>query len=112
MTTIDLSNYVNKAAGSTSSTSGILEGATVTVEFEATVNSNAVKAGDGNPNSVELEYSRTPNNESTTIHGPKVPRVYTYEFGILKTDMAGAKTLDGAQFAIAAWTLLLRTRPS
>lgn len=101
VTTIDLSNYVNKAAGSTSSTSGILEGATVTVEFEATVNSNAVKAGDGNPNSVELEYSRTPNNESTTIHGPKVPRVYTYEFGILKTDMAGAKTLDGAQFAIA-----------
>lgn len=101
VTTIDLSNYVNKAAGSTSSTSGILEGATVTVEFEATVNSNAVKAGVGNPNSVELEYSRTPNNESTTIHGPKVPRVYTYEFGILKTDMAGAKTLDGAQFAIA-----------
>lgn len=101
VTTIDLSNYVNKAVGSTSSTDGILEGATVTVEFEAIVNSSAVMAGDGNPNSVELEYSRTPNNESTTIHGPKVPRVYTYEFGILKTDMAGAKTLDGAQFAIA-----------
>lgn len=101
VTTIDLDKYVNKATGSTSSTAGILEGATVTVEFEATVNSSAVKAGLGNPNSVELKYSRTPNNESTTIHGPKVPRVYTYEFGILKTDMAGAKTLDGAQFAIA-----------
>lgn len=101
VTTIDLDKYVNKAADSTSSKDGILEGATVTVEFEATVNSSAVKAGLGNPNSVELEYSRTPNNESTTIHGPKVPRVYTYEFGILKTDMAGAKTLDGAQFAIA-----------
>ena len=101
VTTIDLSNYVNKAAGSTSSTSGILEGATVTVEFEATVNSNAVKAGVGNPNSVELEYSRTPNNVSTKIHGPKAPRVYTYEFGILKTDMAGKAILEGAQFAIA-----------
>lgn len=101
VTTIDLASYVNKAPGSTSSKDGILEGATVTVEFEATVNSSAVKAGLGNPNSVELEYSRTPNNEFTTIHGPKVPRVYTYEFGILKTDMAGAKTLDGAQFAIA-----------
>lgn len=101
VTTIDLDKYVNKAADSTSSKDGILEGATVTVEFEATVNSSAVRAGLGNPNSVELEYSRTPNNESTTIHGPKVPRVYTYEFGILKTDMAGAKTLDGAQFAIA-----------
>lgn len=106
VTTIDLSNYVNKAAGSTSSTSGILEGATVTVEFEATVNSNAVKAGVGNPNSVELEYSRTPNNVSTKIHGPKAPRVYTYEFGILKTDMAGnaiksTDALKGAQFVIA-----------
>lgn len=106
VTTIDLDKYVNKAADSTSSTADILEGATVTVEFEATVNSSAVKTGDGNPNSVELEYSRTPNNVSTTIPGPKVPRVYTYEFGILKTDMAGnaiqsSEALKGARFAIA-----------
>lgn len=101
VTTIDLANYVNKAAGSTSSTDGILEGATVTVEFEATVNSSAVKAGVGNPNSVELEYSRTSDNVSTKISGPEVPRVYTYEFGILKTDMAGKAILEGAQFAIA-----------
>lgn len=102
VTTIDLGKYVNMADGSKSKNDGkILEGYTVVVKFEAIVNSSAVMAGEGNPNSVELEYSRTPNNESTTIHGPKVPRVYTYEFGILKTDMAGAKTLDGAQFAIA-----------
>lgn len=106
VTTIDLSNYVNKAVGSTSSNDGILEGATVTVEFEATVNSSAVKAGVGNPNSVELEYSRTPDNVSTKIPGPEVPRVYTYEFGILKTDMAGnaiksTDALKGAQFVIA-----------
>lgn len=106
VTTIDLSNYVNEAVGSTSSTDGILEGATVTVEFEATVNSSAVKAGVGNPNSVELEYSRTPDNVSTKIPGPEVPRVYTYEFGILKTDMAGnaiksTDALKGAQFVIA-----------
>lgn len=101
VTTIDLSKYVNKAVGSTSSTDGILEDATVTVEFEATVNSSAVKAGVGNPNSVELEYSRTPDNVSTKIPGPEVPRVYTYEFGILKTDMAGKEALSGAKFAIA-----------
>lgn len=131
VTTIDLANYVNKAAGSTSSTDGILEGATVTVEFEATVNSSAVKAGVGNPNSVELEYSRTPDNVSTKISGPEVPRVYTYEFGILKTDMAGKAILEGAQFAIArvntsdntktflkrdaatgAWTELTATTPA
>lgn len=107
VTTIDLSDYVNKASGSTSSTStdGILEGATVTVEFEATVNNDAVIALGGNPNSVELEYSRTPNNDSTKISGPTV-RVYTYDFGILKTDMAGhpigsTKDVNGAQFVIA-----------
>lgn len=100
VTTIDLANYVNKAASSTSSTAGILEGATVTVEFAATVNKDAVIASVGNPNSVELQYSRTPNNDFTKISGPTV-RVYTYDFGILKTDMAGAKVLDGAQFAIA-----------
>lgn len=106
VTTIDLANYVNKATDSTSSSTDILEGATVTVEFEATVNSSAVKAGVGNPNSVELEYSRTPDNVSTKIPGPEVPRVYTYEFGILKTDMAGnaiksTDALKGAQFVIA-----------
>lgn len=105
VTTIDLANYVNKAAGSTSSADGILEGATVTVEFEATVNKDAVIASVGNPNSVELQYSRTPNNDFTKISGPTV-RVYTYDFGILKTDMAGnaiksTDALKGAQFVIA-----------
>lgn len=105
VTTIDLANYVNKAAGSTSSNDGILEGATVTVEFEATVNKDAVIASVGNPNSVELQYSRTPNNDFTKISGPTV-RVYTYDFGILKTDMAGnaiksTDALKGAQFVIA-----------
>lgn len=102
VTTIDLGKYVNMADGSKSKTDGkILEGYTVVVKFEATVNSSAVKAGDGNPNSVELEYSRTPDNVPTKIPGPEVPRVYTYEFGILKTDMAGKEALSGAKFAIA-----------
>lgn len=105
VTTIDLANYVNKAASSTSFTAGILEGATVTVEFAATVNKDAVIASVGNPNSVELAYSRTPDNKFTKISGPEV-RVYTYDFGILKTDMAGnpiksTKDLKGAQFVIA-----------
>lgn len=107
VTTIDLEKYVNMADGSRSKTDGnILEGYTVVVEFEATVNKDAVIASVGNPNSVELEYSRTPDNVSTKIPGPEVPRVYTYEFGILKTDMAGnaiksTDALKGAQFVIA-----------
>lgn len=101
VTTIDLEKYVNMVDGSKSSTDGnILEGYTVVVEFEATVNKDAKIASVGNPNSVELEYSRTPDNKHAKIPGSEV-RVYTYDFGILKTDMAGKKELSGAKFAIA-----------
>lgn len=106
VTTIDLEKYVNMADGSKSKIDGnILEGYDVVVKLKATVNKGAVIASVGNPNSVELEYSRTPENVSTKIPGPEV-RVYTYEFGILKTDMAGnaiqsSKDLKGAQFVIA-----------
>lgn len=102
MTTIDLAKYVNKVAGSTSNTStdGILEGAKVTVEFEATVNSGAIIAGVGNPNTVELAYSRTPSGEKHQVPGHTV-RVYTYDFSIHKTNMAGNEALSGAQFVIA-----------
>lgn len=101
VTTIDLEKYVNMADGSKSKIDGnILEGYDVVVKLKATVNKYAVIASVGNPNSVELEYSRTPENVSTKIPGPEV-RVYTYEFGILKTDMAGKAILEGAQFAIA-----------
>ena len=101
VTTIDLEKYVNMVDGSKSSTDGnILEGYTVVVEFEATVNKDAKIASVGNPNSVELEYSRTPDNVHAKIPGSEV-RVYTYNFGILKTDMAGKKELSGAKFAIA-----------
>lgn len=106
VTTIDLEKYVNMVDGSKSSTDGnILEGYTVVVEFEATVNKDAKIASVGNPNSVELEYSRTPDNVHAKIPGSEV-RVYTYDFGILKTDMAGnaiksTDALKGAQFVIA-----------
>lgn len=106
VTTIDLEKYVNMADGSKSKIDGnILEGYDVVVKLKATVNKGAVIASVGNPNSVELKYSRTPENVSTKIPGPEV-RVYTYEFGILKTDMAGnaiqsSKDLKGAQFVIA-----------
>ncbi len=101
VTTIDMGKYVNIADGSKSKTDGkILEGYTVVVKFDATVNKDAIIASVGNPNSVELEYSHMPDNEFTRIPGPEV-RVYTYEFGILKTDMAGNEALSGAKFAIA-----------
>lgn len=93
VTTVDLAHYVN-------SNDKIVSGATVTVTLTAVVDSDAVIAGAGNPNTVELVYSRTPIGEEHRVPGPTV-RVYTYDFSIHKTNMAGNEALPGAQFAIA-----------
>lgn len=93
VTTVDLAHYVN-------TNDNIASGATVTVTLTAVVDSDAVIAGVGNPNTVELAYSRTPSGEKHQVHGPTV-RVYTYDFSIYKTNMAGDTALSGAQFAIA-----------
>lgn len=93
VTTVDLGHYVN-------SNGSIASGATVTVTLTAVVDSDAVIAGAGNPNTVELNYSRTPSGEEHKVPGPTV-RVYTYDFSIHKTNMAGNESLSGAQFAIA-----------
>lgn len=93
VTTVDLAHYVN-------TNDNIASGATVTVTLTAVVDSNAVIAGVGNPNTVELAYSRTPSGEKHQVPGPTV-RVYTYDFSIYKTNMAGDTALSGAQFAIA-----------
>lgn len=93
VTTVDLSHYVN-------TNDNIASGATVTVTLTAVVDSDAVIAGVGNPNTVELAYSRTPSGEKHQVPGPTV-RVYTYDFSIYKTNMAGDTALSGAQFAIA-----------
>lgn len=91
--TVDLAHYVN-------TNDNIASGATVTVTLTAVVDSDAVIAGVGNPNTVELAYSRTPSGEKHQVPGPTV-RVYTYDFSIYKTNMAGDTALSGAQFAIA-----------
>lgn len=93
VTTVDLAHYVN-------TNDNIASGATVTVTLTAVVDSDAVIAGVGNPNTVELAYSRTPSGEKYQVPGPTV-RVYTYDFSIYKTNMAGDTALSGAQFAIA-----------
>lgn len=93
VTTVDLAHYVNK-------NDNIASGATVTVTLTAVVGPDAVIAGVGNPNTVELVYSRTPSGTEHKVPGHTV-RVYTYDFSIHKTNMAGDTALSGAQFAIA-----------
>ena len=84
MTTIDLGKYVNKAEGSKSATSGILEGAAVTVIVKAKLNKDALISEPDNlqknPNKVDLEYSNRPEdvNHAHKVPGSEVP-VYAYK---------------------------------
>lgn len=101
-----------------------LEGVTVdknskiVVTYSATLNENAVIAGEGNPNDVQLKYSNDPNNSgggTTTPPGenPEKPtpghptgetpkdevKTYTTELTILKTD-ENHQILPGAEFTL------------
>ena len=103
---------------------GLLSGVTVTkdskivVTYTATLNENAVIAGEGNPNDVVLKYSNDPNNSGTGTttppsENPKKPTpstptgetpkdtvvTYTTELTILKNDEAG-NVLPGAEFTL------------
>lgn len=89
----------------------------VVLTYTATLNENAVIAGDGNPNDVKLSYSNDPNNsgdgsttppenpnkpvpEHPTGETPKVEVVtYTTELTILKTDEDN-KFLPGVEFTL------------
>ena len=89
----------------------------VVLTYTATLNENAVIAGDGNPNDVKLSYSNDPNNSGngsteppenperpTPIHptgeSPKIEVVtYTTELTILKTDEDN-KFLPGVEFTL------------
>ena len=66
-------------------------GETIVVTYTATLNENAVVAG--NKNSATLHYSNqhTVNKETTT---------YTYEFDLVKVDGTTNKLLDGAKFKL------------
>ena len=89
----------------------------VVLTYTATLNKNAVIAGDGNPNDVKLSYSNDPNNSGNgsttppenpgkptpthpTGETPKVEVVtYTTELTILKTD-ENNKFLPGVEFTL------------
>ncbi|GFI51371.1 trypsin-resistant surface T6 protein [Lachnospiraceae bacterium] len=89
----------------------------VVLTYTATLNENAVIAGDGNPNDVKLSYSNDPNNSgngsTTPPENPNEPKpthptgetpeievvTYTTELTILKTDEDN-KFLPGVEFTL------------
>ncbi len=71
----------------------------VVVTYTATLNSNAVIGGKGNPNKVDLVYTNSYDDESK-IEGPEV-RVYTAQIQVVKVDAANTTTkLSGAGFTL------------
>lgn len=80
----------------------------VVVEYNATLNENAVIGSAGNPNSVELTYSNNPNDtgdgQSKPANTGKTPKdtvkVFTYQTVINKVDQDGNK-LKGAGFTLS-----------
>ncbi len=137
---VDVTNYFYKGVGTYDETAGttievgildikalslltnpevgnITEDTKVILTYTATLNENAVIAGDGNPNDVKLDYSNDPNNsgngsttppetpekpdpEHPTGETPKSEVVtYTTELTILKTD-ENNKFLPGVEFTL------------
>lgn len=84
----------------------ITAGTKVVVTYSATLNENAVIAGEGNPNDVKLTYSNDPNYKGEGANSPKgeTPKdevvTYTTELTITKTDEKG-QILPGAEFTLS-----------
>ena len=83
------------------------EGKYIIVEYSAKLNSKAVIGGDGNRNSVYLEYSNNPNQSGTgdSDNTGKTPEdkvvVFTYELDTTKVDKNdNNKKLQGAKFKL------------
>lgn len=79
---------------------GAANSSVISVEYTATLNSDAAPGSAGNPNEVYLEYSNNPQNSSDTGNTPKdVVIVFTYKTVINKVDKDG-NPLAGAEFKL------------
>lgn len=73
----------------------------VIVTYDATLNANAEIGLDGNPNSVDLQFSNDPNGDGLGRTAPDTVIVFTYELDGNKVDGDDdVTTLPGAQFVL------------
>ena len=74
-------------------------GSVITVEYESTLNANAVVGPTGNPNEVYLEYSNNPNAAGTGKTTRDYVIVFTYQVDVNKVD-GNSTPLPGAAFKL------------
>ncbi len=78
-----------------------LSGKEITVTYDVKVNENAVVGGDGNQNTVYVEYSNNPNGSGNGTTTEEKVVTFTFELDVTKVDKDNsAKTLEGAQFVL------------
>lgn len=82
--------------------SSVKAGSVITVEYQSTLNENAVIGSQGNPNTMHLTYSNNPNDDQGGENG-KTPDdtviVFTYKTVVNKVDQ-NKKPLAGAEFTL------------
>lgn len=82
--------------------SSVHNGSVITVEYESTLNENAVVGSAGNPNTANLEFSNNPNDEQGGETGETPDDtviVFTFKTIINKVD-GESKPLTGAEFTL------------
>lgn len=88
---------------------GYTAGAEIVITYTATVNENAVKGVEGNPNTVVLEYSDNPQDAESTETTPEDTVVtYLVDLIVNKTD-ASSNALEGAKFELYNGSTLVAT---
>lgn len=100
-------NNITVTFGNLKTVEGVTNGKYIIVEYSAKLNSSAVIGGNGNRNSVYLEYSNNPNQSGTgdSDNTGRTPEdkvvVFTYELDTTKVDKNDSgKKLEGAKFKL------------
>lgn len=100
-------NNITVTFGNLKTVGGVTNGKYIIVEYSAKLNSGAVIGGNGNRNSVYLEYSNNPNQSGTgdSDNTGRTPDdkvvVFTYELDTTKVDKNDSnKKLEGAKFKL------------
>ena len=83
--------------------SEVKAGSTITVEYDATLNENAVIGSAGNPNQAKLEYSNNPYGDDTGKTPWDKVIAFTYQLVANKVDKDGAPVV-GAGFTLYKWS--------
>lgn len=80
----------------------ITKDSVIVVYYSATINGSATAGGEGNKNSVKLEYSNDPNNTGTGTTKSDEVSVFTFKLDITKVKKGDENTkLTGAKFVLS-----------